>query len=128
MAAGTAGASIVDVFSDIYTISYYYRSGGENTETATMMLVFVLLSLFLQLMLCVANHQQNTKAMLIAMSGTLTMTKMGIAFWNVLINSPSEAHVVLPPVSEMIFLFLCEVFAESIPMTVLQVQTILGSM
>jgi len=59
--------------------------------------------------------------------GTVTFTKPTFNKWRVLINTEMEGHALVPPVSEMMFFKLTEVFAESIPVTVLQVNTVLTS-
>ena len=125
LSVGTALSSMIDGGSDFYTI-IYYRSIGEY-DIAEMMLAFVLLSLGLQLTLVVAIHHRSKMEMLTSMFGTLAHIKPGLCFWRVLTNARSKDHATVPPVSEMAMSMISEVFAESIPMTVLQVYKILKS-
>jgi len=117
--------SLFDVGTDVYTI-LYYNSIGEG-ETATYMAVFVILSLSLQTLLCIVIHRRNRRRMLIEIVGTWTFTKPAFNKWRVLTNAQMQGHEVAPPVSEMMMFKAAEVFAESIPITVLQVYTVLTS-
>jgi len=122
---GTTLVSIFDVGSDVYSI-LYYRS-IEETEIADMMLAFLLLSLGIQLALAIAIHHENKRRALIECFTTLFYVKPGFNFWRVLTNAKLDGHEMIPPVSEMMMNMIGEVFAESIPMTVLQVYKILKS-
>jgi len=125
LSAGTALSSIFDVGSDIYTI-FYYRSIGLVAE-ADAMLTFLVGSLFLQVSVVLLLHHKNKRRMLIELAGTLTLTKMGMNWWNVLTNKKMEGHEIVPAVSEMFMFMVAEIFAECIPMTILQVNTFLLS-
>ena len=120
-----AEVSMGDVGSDVYTISYYNIIGEE--ETARLMLVFVILSLALQMILVPAIHHKNKKESISEIVKTLTFTKPAFNKWRVLTNAEMEGHEVVPPITEMASFKLAEVFAESIPVTVLQVNTVLTS-
>mgnify|MGYP001128235878 FL=1 len=63
--------------------------------------------------------------MFIEIFGTLTFTKPALNKWRVLTNKRMEGHELLPPLTEMAMFKLCEVFAESIPVTVVQVSAIM---
>ena len=117
--------SLFDVGSDVYTIIYYNTIGNE--ETARLILVFVILSLVLQIMLVVAIHRKNKRRLLFELVVTVTFTKLAFNKWRVLTNAKVRGHEMVPPVSEMMMFKASEVFAESIPVTVLQVYTILTS-
>ena len=108
-----------------YTI-LYYNSIGEG-EAARGMLVFVILSLVLQMMLVTAMHRKNKRRLIIELVETMTFTKPAFNKWLVLTNAKIEGHEIMPPVTELMMFKVCEVFAESIPVTVLQVNTVLTS-
>ena len=125
LSIGAALMSMLDVATDIFTINIY-RGLGKN-ETADLMTVFVILSLVLQLVMVVAVHHRNKRNMLIEMFGTVTFTKPAINKFRVLTNAKMKGHAILPPVSEMMAFKMCEVFSESIPMSVIQVLNVLES-
>ena len=122
--SGSSGLfSLFDVGSDIYSILYYRRIG--ETEVADMMMVFLVLSLGLQMVFVVAAHHKHRRRMLTELLKTLTFSKPAFNKWKVLTNARVEDHVIVPPVTEMMMFKMGEVFAESIPVTVLQVNTLL---
>jgi len=146
LSAGASMASMLDVASDIYTISIY-RSRGLF-ETADLMTTFVALSIGLQILfvgewrapsgattttnpslspLCckVAIHHQDKKRALIELLGTVTFTKQGLSYWRCLTNVKMTNDDIMPPVSEMMMFQMCEVFAECIPMAVIQITNVL---
>ena len=89
--------------------------------------MFVLLSLVLQLILVVAIHHKNKRRLLVEIVGTLAFTMPALNKWRVLTNTKMEGHEIMPPVSEMMMFKGVEVFAESIPVMVLQVGKVLTS-
>jgi len=117
--------SLVDISSDIYTMNYYNSIGEE--ETARLMLVFVLLSLVLQMIIVAAVHHKNKRRLLVELAGMLTFTKPAFNKWRVLTNAKIEGHEIMPSVTEMAMFKAAEVFAERIPVTVLQVNKALTS-
>ena len=123
LSIGAALMSMIDVATDVYTISIY-RSRGFH-ETADLMTLLVLLSLALQLAMVAAVHHRNLRIMLIEMFGTVTFTKPAFNKFRVLTNAKVESHAIMPPVSEMMMFKMCEVFSESIPMSVIQVVNVL---
>jgi hypothetical protein len=125
LSMGSALLSMVDVATDVATIKYYNSIGKH--ETADLMTSCVVISMSLSLALCVAIHHRNKRTMLIEMLGTVTFTKPAFNKFRVLINSEVEAHAVVPPVTEMVMFKMCEVFSESIPMSVIQVVNVLES-
>jgi len=125
LSIGVALMSMLDVATDIYTIAIY-RSRGLH-EKAYLMTVFVTLSIGLQLTMVVAVHHKNKRKLLIELFGTVTFTKPAFNKFRVLTNAKMEHHAIMPPVSEMVFFKMCEVFSESIPMSVIQVQNVLES-
>jgi len=125
LSIGAALMSMLDVATDIYTINIY-RS-RELYDTAYLMTLFVMLSLALQLLLVAAIHHRNKRKMLIEMLGTVTFTKPAFNKFRVLTNARMKGHAIMPPVSEMMAFKMCEVFSESIPMSVIQVVNVLES-
>ncbi len=125
LSIGAALMSMLDVATDIYTI-VIYRGLGKH-ETADLMTLLVLLSLALQLLLVAAIHHKILRIMLIEMLGTVTFTKPAFNKFRVLTNAKMESHAIMPPVSEMMAFKMCEVFSESIPMSVIQVVNVLES-
>ena len=114
LSMGSAAFSMFDVGSDVFSI-FLYRSRGQD-EVAEMMLVFLLLSLGLQLIMVVAIHHKNKKRMIVEIVGTLTFTKAGFNKYRVLTDAKTGGHEVVPPVTEMVVFKIAEMFAESIPM------------
>ena len=112
--------------STIIHINRYYNTIGAS-DTANLMLGFILLSVILQLIVVTCVHYKNKRRTLIEIAGTLTFTKPAFNKWRVLTNAKMEGHEMAPPVSEMMMFKACEVFAESIPVTVLQVHSLLKS-
>jgi len=80
-----------------------------------------------QLLLVIVVHHRNLKQMIIEMFGTLTFTKAAVNKFRVLTNAKIIGHEIVPPVTEMMAHKSAEVFAESIPCTILQVFNILES-
>ena len=89
------------------------------------MTIFVFLSLGLQVLLVVALHSRNKKRMMMEILGTVTFTKQGINFFRCYTNSKQEGHELMSHELEMTFFQACEVFAECIPMAVIQVSNVL---
>ena len=114
LSMGSAAFSMFDIGSDIFLI-FSYRSRGQD-EVADMMIVFVLLSLGLQLIAVLAIHHKNKKRMIVEIVATLTFTKAGFNKYRVLTDAKTDGHEVVPPVTEMVAFKICELFAESIPM------------
>jgi len=125
LSIGAALMSMLDVATDIYTIKIYRGLGKQ--EIADLMTLLLLLSLALQLLLVVAIHHRNKRKMLIEMFGTVTFTKPAFNKFRVLTNAKMKGHAIVPPVSEMMMFKMCEVFSESIPMSVIQVSNVLES-
>jgi len=125
LSIGASLMSMLDVATDIYTINIY-RGFGKH-ETADLMTILVIMSLALQLFLVAAIHHKNKRKMLIEMLGTVTFTKPAFNKFRVLTNAKVESHAIMPPVSEMMAFKMCEVFSESIPMSVIQVSNVLES-
>jgi len=125
--SGASLMSMLDVATDIYTINIYRGLGKHEHDTADLMTLLVLLSLGLQLILVAANHHRNKRKMLIEMFGTVTFTKSAFNKFRVLTNAKMESHAIMPHVSEMMMFKMCEVFSESIPMSVIQVSNVLES-
>ena len=123
LSIGAALMSMLDVATDIFTINIYRRLGKH--ETADLMILFVILSLSLQLILVVVVHHRNQRKMLIELFGTVTFTKPAFNKFRVLTNAKMKGHATMPPVSEMMMFKLAEVFSESIPMSVIQVVNVL---
>ena len=123
LSIGAALMSMLDVATDIYTI-VIYRGLGKH-DTADLMILFVILSLALQLVMVVAVHHRNKRKMLIEMFGTVTFTKPAFNKFRVLTNAKMKGHAIVSPMIEMMMFKLCEVFSESIPMSVIQVVNVL---
>ena len=105
---------MLDSVTDIVSF-FVYLSRGLH-DVAEMMIVFVLLSLGLQLVVVVAIHHKNKRRMFVEIVGTLTFTKTGFNKYRVLTNAKTDGHEMLPILTEMVAFKLCELFAESIPM------------
>jgi len=142
-------ASMLDVTGDLYTIWYYSSLGlqqqvseqvgkkkekkGDSTnpllllqDAAILMTVFVALSFLLQILLVVAIHRKNKRQMLVELLQTFTFTKQGFNFWRTYTNAKMRGYELVPPVTEMMLFQSVEVFAECIPMAVIQVMNILN--
>jgi len=125
LSIGAALMSMFDVATDVYTIAIYRGIG--KYKIAELMTLFVMLSLALQLVMVAAVHHKNLRIMLIEMFGTVTFTKPAFNKFRVLTNAKMRGHAIMPPVSEMMMFKMCEVFSESIPMSVIQVVNVLES-
>jgi len=123
LSISSAAFSLFDVASDIFTIVYYRNV--DLVEEANLITFFVSLSLGLQLMLVYVIHRHDSSALAREVLGTLTFTKPALNKWRVLTNAKVTGREMLNYVTEMMAFKLTEVFAESIPVTVLQVSTIL---
>ena len=117
--------SMFDVSTDVYTISYYKNSG--KPKTAQEMTIFIFLSLFLQFLVVIAIHHKSKRRVVLELFATFTFTKPAFNKYRVLTNKQIDGHELVPPISEMMMFKLCEVFSESIPMTVVQVKNVLES-
>lgn len=125
LSLGASLFSLVDVGSDVY-VYFYYTSNGKETE-AILMMAFVSLGISLQLIFCIAVHHRNKRRMFSELLHLLTFTKHALNFWSVLTNSEPSGHELIPAVTEMMGLYACEMFAESIPSSVLQVRSLLDT-
>ena len=92
-----------------------------------MMLGFTVMSLALQCVVVVCVHYKNKRRLWYELMGTVTFTKPAFNKFRVLTNAKEEGHELLSPVSEMMMFKGVEVFAECIPVSVLQVYTILST-
>jgi len=102
----------------------YYNSGKE--ELANVMITLLSLSLALQLIFVVKIHQKNKKRLIKELIATVTFTKNGTNWWRVLTNK-KDAEGGISSVSEMMVFLQSEIFAQSTPMAVLQVNAVLES-
>jgi len=125
VSVGCSVASIVDVGSDCYAVFFYLEN--DRIEIGTLLLAFLLTSLFLQLMLVILVHHGNWKKMWEQLFFTITFAKPGVNWYNVLTSKESEGHELLDPVHEMMFFQLAEVFGEAIPCSVLQISGLIRS-
>ena len=125
LSMGAAAFSMFDIITDIFSIMLYKSKNLD--DVANMMIFFVLLSLGLQLGVVIGVHHKSKRRLLVEIVGTLTFTKPAFNKYRVLTNAKIEGHEIVPPLAEMMTFKICEVFAESIPLTVLQVNTILMS-
>ena len=90
------------------------------------MITLLSLSLALQLIFVVKIHQKNKKRLIKELIATVTFTKNGTNWWRVLTNK-KDAEGGISSVSEMMVFLQSEIFAQSIPMAVLQVNAVLES-
>lgn len=125
LSLGSSAVSWADIITDLYTIMYY-RSADLQSE-AGYLLFFVLLSLSLQLAFVGVIHLKDKKMLFVELFATITFVKPAVNKFRVLTNSKRAGHEAMDAVSEMATFKLCETFAESIPVTVIQVRTILKS-
>jgi len=125
ISVGASLASMLDVATDIYTIWYYGSLGLQ--DVANLMTVFVALSIGLQLFISIVIHHRNKRRLLVELLATITMTKQGVNFWRIFTNAKMRGHeMMISPVSEMMIFQSAEVFAECIPMVVIQANNILN--
>ena len=124
LSIGASLMSMLDVATDIYTIIFYHSLGKHSS--ADLMTMYVVLSLALQLIITNIIHSRNKKQMLVELFATVTYTKSGINYWRLYTNAKQYGHEMVPPVTELMMFHVCEVFAESIPMGVIQLQNLLA--
>jgi hypothetical protein len=110
------GLSLLDVFTDIYMIYFYYSTGKNWYGAATISCL--LLSLFLQCFFVLIAYKSNRKAMLRELFYTVTFVKAGNAQLQVLKGEKNQ-DCSFDPEHELMIFKGCEIFAESIPGTVL---------
>jgi hypothetical protein len=116
-ASMTGLMSILDIYTDIYMVYFFFRTGQDFYATFT--LTSILICLFLQCMAIYFMYKHDTKAMKRELINALTFVKIGRAQFQVMKKSPNQGSQT-DEVLEYIFFRCIELFSEAIPSTVLQ--------
>jgi hypothetical protein len=122
-----AGLGVLDVVSDINVI-ILYAGKEEHKSFMWFLLGMLLLSLFLQLCVCIVqNRRMKPKVVLREIVIVLAGLKSGFDAYR--ISSGAEIHrgQVFDPKMDMVFTKSIELFAEGIPGCILQVYVLLKS-
>ena len=115
-----AGLSLVDVTTDIYVITTYWRAGLHNQ--ANLLLAMILANSFIQM--CFVFMQNKKKSWSVVMREaliTLSCLRPAVDAYRVCMNRTKKGENVVEPLAAMIYNKCTELATESIPGAVLQI-------
>ena len=117
--------SILDLLTDLETIIRFYREG--RTSYAFTNLAFIGGCSLLQILVAFAqNKKRGTKVVVYEWLVILSMLKPAVDAWRVSSGKIQEEHALFTPHMELTFMKCVEIFAESIPSSIIQSYALLG--
>ncbi len=121
----TAGVSVADVGSDIFSVSVNYRAG--NTGLASGLLATVLLSMSVQILIVVVAHRHHGKRrLMLEILFVITGVKPFVDVWRILtgkdnVGAPVDTR------AERAGCEVVEIVVESAPTALIQMHDLLGA-
>jgi hypothetical protein len=121
----TAGVSVADVGSDIFSVSVSYLAG--NTGLASALLATVLLSMSLQIVIVVVVHRHHgRRRLMLEILFVVTGVKPFVDVWRILagkvnVGAPIDAK------AERAGCKVTEIVVESVPTALIQMHNLLGA-
>jgi hypothetical protein len=121
----TAGVSVADVGSDVFSISVNYRAG--NTGLASALLATVLLSMSVQILIVVVVHRHHGKRrLMLEILFVLTGVKPFVDVWRIL-NGKANVGAPVDTRAERAGCTTVKIVVESVPSALLQMHDLLGA-
>jgi hypothetical protein len=121
----TAGVSVADVGSDVFSISVNYRAG--NTGLASALLATVLLSMSVQILIVVVVHRHHGKRrLMLEILFVITGVKPFVDVWRIL-NGKMNVGAPMDTKNERVSCKVAEVVLESMPTALIQTHELLGA-
>ena len=121
----TAGVSVADVGSDIFSVSVNYRDG--NTGLASALLATVLLSMSFQILIVVVVHRHHGKRrLMLEILFVLTGVKPFVDTWRILTGKAS-VDAPMDTKTERVGCEMAEIVRESVPTALIQMHDLLGA-
>ena len=121
----TAGGSVADVGSDVFSVSINYLAG--NTGLASALLATVLLSMSFQILIVVVAHRHHGKRrLMLEILFVVTGVKPFVDVWRILTG---KANVGAPMdiMNERAACETVEIVVESVPTALIQMNNLLGA-
>jgi hypothetical protein len=121
----TAGVSVADVGSDVFSISVNYRDG--NTGLASALLATVLLSMAFQILIVVVVHRHHGKRrLMLEILFVITGVKPFVDVWRIL-HGKVNVGAPMDTLSERTGCATVEILCESAPTALIQMNNLLGA-
>ena len=121
----TAGVSVADVGSDVFSISVNYRAG--NTGLASALLATVLLSMSVQILIVVVVHRHHGKRrLMLEILFVVTGVKPFVDVWRIL-NGKANVGAPMDTMAERAGCKTVEIVVESAPTALIQMHDLLGA-
>ncbi len=121
----TAGVSVADVGSDVFSLSVNYLAG--NTGLASALLATVLLSMSVQILIVFVVHRHHGKRRLVLeILFVITGLKPFVDTWRILNGTANVGSPVDAP-TERIGCEMAEIVCESVPTALIQMHDLLGA-
>ncbi len=121
----TAIISVLDMGSDVYSVSVNYQEG--NIGLASALLATVLLSMFLQILIVLVNHRHHGKRRLIfEVLFVITGVKPFVDTWRIL-SGMANVGAPMGSKAERTACEVVEIVCESVPTALIQMHDLLGA-
>ena len=121
----TAGVSVADMGSDVFSVSVNYRDG--NTGLASALLATVLLSMSVQILIVVLAHRHHDKRrLMLEILFVITGVKPFVDTWRIL-NDKVNVGAPMDTKSERAGCKAAEIVVESVPTALIQMHGLLGA-
>jgi hypothetical protein len=121
----TAGVSVADVGSDVFSVSVNYRAG--NTGLASALLATVLLSMSFQILIVVVVHRHHGKQrLMLEILFVVTGVKPFVDVWRIL-NGKVNVGAPMDTKAERAGCKTVEIVIESVPTALIQMHEFVGA-
>ncbi len=121
----TAGVSVADVGSDVFSILVNYLAG--NTGLASALLATVLLSMSFQVLVVVVAHRHHGKRrLMLEILFVVTGVKPFVDVWRIL-TGKVNVGAPMDTMAERAFCKATEIVVESVPTALIQMHDLLGA-
>jgi hypothetical protein len=121
----TAGVSVADVGSDVFSVWVNYRAG--NTGLASALLATVLLSMSVQILLVVIVHRHHGKQrLMLEILFVVIGVKPFVDVWRIL-NGKTNVGAPMDTMFERTSCKVTEIVVESVPTALIQMNGLLGA-
>jgi len=118
--------SMLDLGSDIYICALYYAQGEDRRTYFEAILASLLVSLFLQMLMSWGQNRMIGWARILQEWGFVLMgMKPAVDSYRVASGAKQEPGQPVDPMTEMTFMRMVEMFAESVPGALIQIMAIL---
>ncbi|GMH73697.1 hypothetical protein TL16_g06259 [Triparma laevis f. inornata] len=125
-----AALSMADLITDLYVLWQYWEGGSKMLKYRNASLASLTTSIAIQLMVvvCIQNHKMGARRIFKEVLIVLLGFKGPVDAYRVASGAEKEKDTMLDPITEMTLSKCIEMFAESIPSTIIQTSAIINDL